>query len=77
MKAIRVIEGIVTESLPNTQFRVKVTDSKHPDMVDQILLCHVAGRMRRQHIRMLPGDKVRFEMTPYDVDRGRIVYKLK
>lgn len=77
MQSIRVIEGVVTESLPNTQFRVKVTDGKYPEMVDQTLLCHVAGRMRRQRIRLLPGDNVRFEMTSYDVDRGRIVYKLK
>jgi translation initiation factor IF-1 len=77
MQTTRVIEGILLESLPNALFRVKVTDPKFAEMADQVLLCHVAGRMRRQHIRILPGDRVKFEMTQYDVDRGRIVFKLK
>lgn len=63
-------EGVVTESLPNTLFRVKLDD-------DTILLCHLSGKMRMNFIKILPGDKVRIEMTPYDLAKGRIVYRHK
>lgn len=65
-----VFEGTVIENLPNTNFRVKLDDG-------QIILCHLAGKMRLHWIRLLPGDRVRVEVTPYDVDRGRIVFKIK
>jgi len=61
-------EGVVTEALPNTTFRVKLTDG-------EIVLCHLAGRMRVHYIRVFPGDKVKVETTPYDKTRGRIVYR--
>lgn len=58
-------EGEVTESLPNTTFRVKLKD-------DRIVLCHLAGKMRMYHIKVMVGDQVRVEMTPYDETKGRI-----
>lgn len=64
------IMGQVIESLPNTLFRVKVEGGK-------IMLCHLAGRMRINHIRIMPGDQVRIEMTPYDQSKGRITYRIK
>ena len=65
-----VVEGEVTENLPNTLFRVKVKDS------EKMLLCYLSGKMRKNYIKILPGDKVRIEITPYDLDRGRIVYRI-
>lgn len=62
------VEGIVKESLPNTLFRVELPDG-------QIVLCHLSGKMRMHFIKILPGDKVRVEMTPYDRAKGRIVYR--
>jgi len=63
-------EGVVTKALPNTTFRVKLEDGR-------IILCHLSGKMRRYHIKVMPGDKVKLEMTPYDEKRGRIVYRQK
>ena len=62
------VEGVVTESLPNTLFRVELTDGN-------IILCHLAGKMRMHFIKILPGDRVRVEMTEYDKTKGRIVYR--
>lgn len=62
------MEGVVTEALANTQFRVEL-DSGHE------VLAHVAGKMRKHFIRIVPGDRVKVEVTPYDVNRGRIVYR--
>jgi len=64
------IEGEVTECLPSTLFRVKLPNSR-------IVLCHLSGKMRLHFIRILPGDRVRIEMTPYDASKGRIVYRVK
>ena len=63
-------EGLVIEALPNTFFKVKLSDGKE-------ILAFLSGKMRMNRITILPGDKVSLEMTPYDVDRGRIVYRLK
>ena len=63
-------EGKVLESLPNTLFRVELSDGK-------IILCHLSGKMRMHFIKILPGDKVRVEMTPYDETKGRITFRLK
>lgn len=60
--------GIVTESLPNAMFRVKIEDGR-------VLLCHLAGKMRLYRIKVMPGDRVKVEMTPYDESKGRIVYR--
>ncbi len=65
----QIIEGQVTEALPNTMFKVVLGDGR-------AVLATLTGRMRRNFIRILPGDRVRVEMTPYDRDRGRIVYKI-
>lgn len=64
------VEGEVTESLPNTLFRVKIANGR-------IVLCHLSGKMRLHFIRLMPGDKVKLEMTPYDGTKGRITYRLR
>ena len=62
------VEGTVTEALANTQFRVEL-DNGHE------VLAHVAGKMRKHFIRIVPGDKVRVELSPYDLSKGRITYR--
>ncbi len=62
------VSGVVTEALANTRFRVQL-DSGHN------VIAHVAGRMRKNFIRIVPGDKVTVELTPYDLSKGRIVYR--
>jgi translation initiation factor IF-1 len=64
------VEGKVLESLPNTLFRVELPDGK-------VILCHLSGKMRMNFIKILPGDRVRVEMTPYDQTKGRITFRLK
>ena len=66
------VEGLVLENLPSARFRVKLEEG---DGVE--LLAHVSGKMRMNYIRILPGDKVRVELSPYDLTRGRIVYRYK
>jgi translation initiation factor IF-1 len=65
----KILEGEVTQALPNTMFKVQLDEGKE-------ILATLKGRMRRSYIRVFPGDRVKVEMTPYDEDRGRIVYKL-
>ena len=64
-----ILMGEVVESLPNTTFRVKVEGA-----ADEVL-CYLSGKMRKNFIRILPGDKVKIEVTPYDKHRGRIIYR--
>ena len=64
------MEGRVLETLPNTMFRVEL-DNGH------IVTAHISGRMRKNYIRILTGDKVKVELTPYDLTRGRITYRYK
>lgn len=64
------VEGTVVEALPNAMFRVEL-ESKHR------VLAHVSGKMRMHFIKILPGDKVTVELSPYDLSRGRIVYRYK
>jgi len=64
------VEGKITETLPNAMFRVKL-DNGH------VVLAHVSGKMRMHFIKILPGDKVTLELSPYDLTRGRIVYRYK
>ncbi|HUZ84818.1 MAG TPA: translation initiation factor IF-1 [Gaiellales bacterium] len=64
------VEGEVTEALPNTMFRVQL-DSGHS------VLGHMSGKMRRHYIRILPGDRVKVELSPYDLTRGRITYRFR
>ena len=66
MKEIIQIEGSVTEVLPGTKFKVKIDDEHE-------LLAHISGKMRMNYIKILPGDKVIVEMSPYDLTKGRIV----
>ena len=68
-EAIEVV-GTVVETLPNAMFRVEL-ENKHE------VLAHVSGKMRKYFIRILPGDRVKLELSPYDLSRGRIVYRYK
>jgi translation initiation factor IF-1 len=63
-------EGKVIETLPNAMFRVEIENG-------HIVLAHVSGRMRMNFIRILPGDKVKLELSPYDLSRGRITFRIK
>ena len=65
-----VVEGVVTEALPGTQFRVRLDN-------DHEVLAYLSGKMRKYYIRILLGARVRVEMSPYDLTRGRIVYRFK
>ena len=64
------VEGVVVESLPNTTFRVDIGNG-------HIILAHISGKLRMNFIRILPGDKVTIQMSPYDVTRGRITWRTK
>ncbi len=64
------MEGVVDETLPNTMFRVKLENG-------HIITAHISGRMRKNYIRILTGDKVKVEMTPYDLSKGRITFRHK
>ena len=64
------VEAVVTEALPNARFRARL-ESGHE------IMAHVSGKMRMHYIRILPGDKVTVELTPYDLSRGRIVFRAK
>lgn len=64
------VEGIVTEVLPNTNFRVQLEN-------DHEILAYLSGKMRRFYIRVLTGDRVKVEMSPYDLSRGRVTYRYK
>ena len=62
------VEGIVREALPNTMFRVEL-QNKH------IILAHLSGKMRKHYIRIVPGDSVKVALSPYDLNRGRIIFR--
>jgi len=64
------MQGEIVETLPNATFRVKLENG-------HIVLCHISGKMRMHYIRILPGDKVTVELTPYDLTRGRIVFRAR
>jgi translation initiation factor IF-1 len=68
-KAIEV-EGKIIEALPNAMFKVELENG-------HVVLAHISGKMRMHYIRILPGDKVKMEMSPYDLTKGRIVYRYK
>ena len=69
-KDVIEIEGTILESMPNAMFRVKL-ENRHE------ILAHISGKIRKNFIRILPGDKVKVEMTPYDLTKGRITFRLK
>jgi len=62
------VEGIVRESLPNTMFRVEIQNG-------HVILAHLSGKMRKNYIRIVPGDRVKVELSPYDLTRGRIIFR--
>lgn len=62
------VEGSILEALPNAMFRVEIPQGK-------VVLAHISGKMRMHYIKILPGDKVRLELSPYDLTRGRIIYR--
>ncbi|MHB1391338.1 MAG: translation initiation factor IF-1 [Thermoleophilia bacterium] len=64
------LEGEVVEALPNTMFKVRLDN-------DHVVLAHISGKMRMHYIRILPGDRVKVELSPYDLSRGRITYRFK
>jgi translation initiation factor IF-1 len=64
------MEGVVTESLPNAMFRVYLDNGCE-------VLTHISGKIRRNYIRILPGDRVKVELSPYDLTKGRITYRLR
>ena len=64
------VEGIIKEALPNAMFRVEIENG-------HIVLAHILGKIRKHFIRILPGDKVKLELSPYDLSRGRITYRNK
>jgi translation initiation factor IF-1 len=64
------MEGTVTETLPNTTFRVELENG-------HLVTAHISGKMRKHYIRILTGDKVTVELTPYDLSKGRIVYRVR
>jgi translation initiation factor IF-1 len=68
LKANQKFDGTVLEAQPNTMFRVELSDGR-------VVLATLTGRMRRNYVRVFPGDRVSVEMTPYDEQRGRIAYK--
>lgn len=69
-KDVIELEGEVTEALPNALFRVRIETG-------QIILAHVSGKIRKHYIRILPGDRVKMELSPYDLTKGRITFRMK
>jgi translation initiation factor IF-1 len=69
-KEVIRMSGTVVEALPNTQFRVELENGHS-------IIAHISGKMRKHFIRLVPGDKVEVEMTPYDLTKGRIVFRLR
>ncbi|MDD3324478.1 MAG: translation initiation factor IF-1 [Sulfurospirillaceae bacterium] len=65
------IDGKVIEALPNATFKVELAKNNH------VVLCHIAGKMRMHYIKIMPGDVVKVELTPYSLDKGRITYRYK
>jgi translation initiation factor IF-1 len=64
------MEGVVTETLPNTMFRVELENG-------HVVTAHISGKMRKHYIRILTGDKVKVELTPYDLTKGRITFRVR
>ncbi len=69
-KEVIEVEGTIIEALPNANFKVQLENGHE-------ILAHISGKMRMHYIKILPGDKVTIEMTPYDLDKGRITYRHK
>ena len=69
-KEVIKLQGKVVEALPNAQFKVELENG-------HMIIAHVSGKMRKHYIRLVPGDKVEVELTPYDLTKGRITFRLK
>ncbi|MBX2860151.1 MAG: translation initiation factor IF-1 [Vampirovibrio sp.] len=69
-KDVIEMEGTIQESLPNAMFRVKLEN-------ELVILAHISGKIRKNFIRILPGDRVKVELSPYDLSKGRITFRLK
>ena len=69
-KEVIKLTGVVNEALPNTQFRVELENG-------HVIVAHMSGKMRKNYIRLVPGDRVEVELTPYDLTKGRISFRLK
>ena len=69
-KEVIKLTGTVVEALPNTQFRVELENG-------HVIVAHMSGRMRKNYIRLVPGDRVEVELTPYDLTKGRLSFRLK
>jgi translation initiation factor IF-1 len=69
-KEVIKLQGKVVESLPNTQFKVELENGHN-------IIAHISGKMRKHYIRLVPGDTVEVELTPYDLSKGRITFRLK
>lgn len=67
-KQVIELEGTVKEALPNASFRVEIEGG-------HVVLAHISGKMRMHYIKILPGDRVKLEMSPYDIEKGRITYR--
>ena len=70
LKEVIKLQGTVVEALPNTQFKIELENG-------HIIIGHISGKMRKHYIRLVPGDRVEVELTPYDLTKGRIVFRLK
>jgi translation initiation factor IF-1 len=70
-KDVLELDGTVTEALPNAMFKVKL------EGLDKEVLCHISGKIRMNYIKIVPGDKVKVEINPYSLDKGRITYRYK
>jgi translation initiation factor IF-1 len=70
LKEVIKLQGKVMEALPNTQFKVELENGHN-------IIAHISGKMRKHYIRLVPGDKVEVELTPYDLSKGRITFRLK
>ena len=72
------VEGVVLNCLPNTEFEVRVNDPNNPNYPpNHVIRAHISGKMRMNYIRILPGDKVTVDLTPYDLTKGRITFRHK
>ena len=74
-KDIIEAEGVIMQALPNAMFKVQLVSEEGP--TGHVVLCTISGKIRMHYIKLVPGDKVKLELTPYDLTRGRIVYRLK
>lgn len=71
------VEGTVLQALPNTMFRVKIDDQAPEDLGGTVILCTLSGKMRIYRIRVMPGDRAKILVSPYDQKRGRIIFRYK